>query len=32
MLKNRTPVVGAGLQNGAGIVGAAMASQSDLTG
>jgi len=31
MLKNRTPVVGAMLQNEAGIVGAAMASQSDLT-
>ena len=30
MLRNRTPVVGAGLQNGAGIVGAAMASQTDL--
>ena len=30
MLRNRTPVVGAGLQNEAGIVGAAMASQSDL--
>ena len=30
MLRNRTPVVGAGLQNEAGIVGAAMASQTDL--
>jgi polyphosphate glucokinase len=30
MLRNRTPVVGAELQNEAGIVGAAMASLSDL--
>ena len=30
MLRNRTPVVGAALQNEAGIVGAAMASQTDL--
>ena len=30
MLRNRTKVVGAELQNEAGIVGAAMASQADL--
>jgi polyphosphate glucokinase len=31
MLKNRTPVVGAALQNSAGIVGAAMATDTDVT-
>ena len=31
LLKNRTPVVGAALQNTAGIVGAAMASEVDVT-
>jgi polyphosphate glucokinase len=31
LLKNRTPVVAAALQNSAGIVGAAMAADTDVT-